>query len=355
VSSQAAWGWYMRIKASRYLISFCRSFGCFRVAGVARPWSWAVTFRPVWCWAYRTVTRSTSLPAFSNLGNVYLALKQTGLAIASYQKAIDLNPNRGAFYYNLYRAYSQETFLSGKPDKAFQRARQLDPKLVDDHLRIDSTNMNRLVIDQDLTTKTLWARFLANVIGKEGFLFRLFMAWFEIIPSGATFMVPIIFLGFLVGMSRYSRTKRFLTRCPICGSPAHRFYLGPPEHEFICFNCYRIYIQKEKLHPKIAEKKSLLVRQFQKQNQSIGRFVSFFFVGFGYVWGEGLLKGLVFLFLFFIFILRFVYWNGVIPSSIAQLSPTFWSIIFWGGLFALFYFLVTRQIVRLKPRFETET
>ncbi len=293
--------------------------------------------------------------AFSNLGNVYLAMKQTDLAIASYQKAIDLNPNRGAFYYNLYRAYFQETALSGKTDKAIQRARQLDPKLVDDHLKIDSTNMNRLVIDQDLTTKRLRARFLANVIGKEGFLFRLFMAWFEIIPSRATFLVPIIFLGFLVGMSRYSRTKRFLTRCPMCGSPTYRFYLGPPEHEFICFNCYRIYIQKEKLHPKIAEKKSLQVRQFQKQDQSIGRFVSFFFVGFGYVWGESLLKGLVFLFLFFIFILRFVYWNGVIPSSIAQLFPAFWSMIFWGGLFALFYFLVTRQIVRLKPRFETET
>jgi tetratricopeptide (TPR) repeat protein len=293
--------------------------------------------------------------AFSNLGNVYLAMKQTDLAIASYQKAIDLNPNRGAFYYNLYRAYFQETALSEKADRAIQRARQLDPKLVDDHLRMDSANMNRWVIDQDLTTKRLRARFLANVIGKEGFLFRLFMAWFEIIPSRATFLVPIIFLGFLVGMSRYSRTKRFLTRCPMCGSPTYRFYLGPPEHEFICFNCYRIYIQKEKLHPKIAEKKSLEVRQFQKQDQSIGRFVSFFFVGFGYMWGENLLKGLVFLFLFFIFILRFVYWNGVIPSSMVQLLPAFWSTIFWGGLFALFYFLVTRQIVRLKPRFETET
>ena len=67
--------------------------------------------------------------AFSNLGNVYLAQKQTALAIASYQQATDLNPNRGAYYYNLYRAYSQETFLSGKTDKAFQRARQLDPQL----------------------------------------------------------------------------------------------------------------------------------------------------------------------------------------------------------------------------------
>ena len=291
--------------------------------------------------------------AFSNLGNVYLATKQTDLAIASHQRAIDLDPNRGAFYYNLYRAYSQETFLSGKTDKAFQRARQLDPKLVAEYSRIDSPNINRLVIDQDLTTQRLWGRFLANVIGREGFLFRLFKAWFESVPSRGTFLMPILFLGFMIGMSRYIRTKRFLTRCPMCGSPTYRFYMGTSDQEFICFNCYRIFVQKEKLHPKISEKKSLQVRQFQKQNCFIGRFVSFFFVGFGYLWEKNPLKGLIFLFLFFIFILRFVYWNGVIPSSIAQLSPAFWRNIFWGGLFVLFYFLIIRQIVRIRPRFET--
>jgi len=291
--------------------------------------------------------------AYSNLGNVYWARKQADLAISSYQRAIDLDPNRGAFYYNLYRAYSQETFLSGKADKALQRAMQLDPKLVGEYSRTDSPHINRLVIDQNLNTQRLWGRFMANVIGREGFLFRLFKAWFETIPSRVTFLVPILFLGFLIGMSRYSRTKRFLTRCPMCGSPTYRFYLGTPEQEFICFNCYRIFVQEEKLHPKIAEKKSLQVRQFQKQDQFIGRFISFFFVGFGYLWGGKPLKGLIFLFLFFVFILKFVYWNGVIPSSIAQLSPAFWSMIFWGVLFVLFYFLVIRQIVRFKPRFET--
>ena len=291
--------------------------------------------------------------AFSNLGNVYLAKKQTELAITSYQQAIDLNPNQGAFYYNLYRAYSQETFLSGKTDKAFQRSRELDPQLVDYYSTIDSPNLNRLVIDKDLTTKRFWGRFLTHVIGREGFLFRLFKAWFEKIPSRINFLVPIIFLGFLIGMSRHGRTKKFLTRCPMCGNPTYRFYLGNSDQEFICFNCYRIYIQKEKIHPKIAEKRSLQVRQFQKQNHFISRFLSFFFVGFGYLWRENFFKGLIFLFLFFIFILRFIYWKGAIPSSIVQLSETLWSMIFWGVLFILFYSLSIRKIVRFKPRFET--
>ena len=293
--------------------------------------------------------------AFSNLGNVYLAQKQTSLAIASYQQATDLNPNQGAYYYNLYRAYSQETFLSGKTDKAFQKARQLDPQLIDYYSMIDSPNLNRLVIDEGLTSKKLWKRFLDQFIGKEGFLFSLFKAWFEKIPSRIPFLAPILFLGFLMGMGRYSRTKRFLTRCPMCGSPTYRFYLGTSDQEFICFNCYRIFIQKEKLHPKIVEKKSLQVRQFQKQNHFISRFLSFFFVGFGYLWREHTFKGLFFLFIFFIFVLRFAYWSGVMPSSLPQLFSTLWKWIFWGGLFLIFCILSVLQLYRLKPKFETES
>jgi tetratricopeptide (TPR) repeat protein len=310
---------------------------------------------------YRRATQqdSTFSEAFSNLGNVYLAQKQTSLAISSYQKATDLNPNRGAYYYNLYRAYSQETFLSSKIDRAFQRARQLDPNLVDYYTNIDipnrPPNFNRLVIDEVLTPQRLWNRFLDQFIGKEGFLFRLFKAWFEKIPTRIPFLAPILFLGFLIGMSRYTRTKRFLTRCPMCGSPTYRFYLGTSDQEFICFNCYRIFIQKEKLHPKIVEKKSLQVRQFQRQNHLISRFLSFFFVGFGYLWREQTFKGLLFLFIFFTFILRFVYWNGVMPSPFPQLYSTLWRWISWGGLFVIFYILSIRQLYRLKPKFETES
>jgi len=293
--------------------------------------------------------------AFSNLGNVYLAQKKTPLAIASYQQATDLDPSRGAYYYNLYRAYSQETFLSGKIDKAFQKARQLDPQLVDYYSAIDSPNPNRLVIDEFLTSQALWKRSLDQFIGREGFLFRLFKAWFEKIPSRVPFLVPLLFLGFLIGMARYFRTKRFLTRCPMCGTPTYRFYLGGSDREFICFNCYRIFIQKEKLHPKIIEKKSSQISQFQRQNHLVGKFLSFFLVGFGYLWREEILKGLFLIFLFFIFILKFVYWSGVMPSPFPQVFSPFWSYMSWGGGFILFYVLSIRYLYRLKPKFKAET
>jgi len=293
--------------------------------------------------------------ALSNLGNVYLAQKQTTLAIASYQQAIGINPDRGAYYYNLWRAYSQESYLSGKIDQALQRAQQLDPELISYYSAIDSPNLNRLVIDETLTAQRFWKRFLDQLVGTEGFLFPLFKAWFEKTPSRVPFLTPVLFLGFLIAMARYCRTKRFLTRCPMCGSPTFRFYSGTSDQEFICFNCYRMFIQKEKLHPKIVEKKSYEVQRFQTQNHLISRFLSFFLVGFGYLWREEVFKGLFLLFIFFIFTLRFAYWGGAIPSPFPRLSLTVWKWIFWGGFFVIFYLFSVRQIRRLKSKFGTET
>jgi len=292
--------------------------------------------------------------ALSNLGNAFLAQKQTTLAIASYQQAIGIHPDRGSYYYNLWRAYSQESYLSGKVDQALQRAQQLDPELISYYSVIDSPNLNRLVIDETLTFQRFWKRSLDQLVGREGYLFPLFKAWFEKTPSRVPFLTPVLFLGFLIAMARFCRTKRFLTRCPMCGSPTYRLYLGTSDEEFICFNCYRMFIQKEKLHTKIVEKKSLQIQQFQRQNDLISRLLSFFVVGFGYLWREEIFKGLLVLLIFFIFILRFIYWGGAMPSSFPRLSLNVWRWILWGGLFLIFYFVLVRQIYRLKARFKSE-
>ncbi|HLD30289.1 MAG TPA: tetratricopeptide repeat protein, partial [bacterium] len=293
--------------------------------------------------------------AFSNLGNVYFARKQTDRAIASYQTAIDLSPDKGAYYYNLYRAYAQETFLSRNIDRTFQRARRLDPALIDYYSQIDTPdrkrNANWLVIDEVLPPERFWGRLLTEFLGGKEVLYRLFKAWFERIPSRTPLMAAFLFLFFLIFMSRVARTKRFVTGCPLCGIPTHRLHLDPSNQEHVCFNCYRIFLQKEKLHPKIEERKSLQVRAFQKESRFVGWFLSFFFVGFGYLWREHLLKGLFLLFLFFLFVLRFVYWGGVIPSTVVQ-SESFWRPVVWGGLFILLYGFSLWRTYRIKPRFE---
>jgi len=292
--------------------------------------------------------------AHGNLGNVYFAKRQVEMAIASYQQAADIDPDNAAYYYNLYRAFSQETFLSGKTSKTFERARQLNPRLIDYHVLIDSPNINRQVIDEILTPQKLWARLLSQLIGKEGVPYRLFVAWFGKIPS-RIYVLPVFFLVFLVGMARGTQRKRFLNRCPMCGSPTFRFYMGETDQEAICFNCHRIFVQKEKIHPKIKEKKSIQVSQFQKKSQQLSRFLSHFFVGFSDLWGGRSFYGLVLLFLFFIFIFRFLYWNGAIKLSFSQPSLALVRGVFWGGLFIVFYLLSLRRAYGFQPKYDAET
>jgi len=65
-------------------------------------------------------------------------------------------------------------------------------------------------------------------------------------------------------------------------------------------------------------------------------------------------RGLILLFLFFVFILKLAYWNGVIPPSIAQPVTFQWGTIIWGVLFLSFYLYFLRKVIRLKPGFKTE-
>jgi cytochrome c-type biogenesis protein CcmH/NrfG len=58
--------------------------------------------------------------AFSNLGNVYLAKRQTSSAIASYEQAADLNPNQGAYITTFTEPIPRKHFFPEKRIKPFR-------------------------------------------------------------------------------------------------------------------------------------------------------------------------------------------------------------------------------------------
>jgi tetratricopeptide (TPR) repeat protein len=292
--------------------------------------------------------------AFSNLGNVYLAESRTDPAITSYERALQLEGGNGVHYFNLSRAFSQEKLLSGKADEAFQRARQLTPELVDRYSRLDQPNLpanfNRLVIDEVLKPLSLWRRAMKASFGGEGWLRPLFQPWFERKGSGTPFLWPAFFLLFLIGMSRFGKGKRFLTRCSLCGAPTYRLYRGAPGQELVCANCSRVLVQKEKLHSRLELKKSFQMERFEKQNRIVARAVSFVLVGAGDLWRGDFFRGNVFLFFFFIFLVRFVFWNGVLAASTPEVFLSPWKAISWGVLFLAFYGYSVRRMFREKAR-----
>jgi hypothetical protein len=112
-----------------------------------------------------------------------------------------------------------------------------------------------------------------------------------------------------------------------------------------------MFVQKEKLHPTIVEKKALQVKVFQKESHLVGIVVSHVIVGFGYVWLGSFFRGLLLTSLFFVFVMRFVHWDGVVTHAWVQSLPSLWTWVIWGGLFVLMYLISLRQMYRLKPRF----
>ncbi len=94
--------------------------------------------------------------AFSNLGNVYFARKQTDLAIASYQQAIELNPEQGSLLLQpLPGLFPRNlSFRKDRPGLPEGEAASI-PRLVEYYTSIDTPpHPNRLVIDEVLSPES---------------------------------------------------------------------------------------------------------------------------------------------------------------------------------------------------------
>ena len=255
--------------------------------------------------------------AFSNLGNVYLAQKQipSGHCFLSTSDRFK-SRRRGLIITTFIEPILKRPFFPGKRTKFFRRARQLDPQLVDSYSKIDSPHINRLVIDEVLTTERLWRRFSDQLFRREGFLFWLFNGWFEKIPSRIPLLVPVVFLGFLIGMSSYGQTKRFLTRCPMCGTSYLSTLLWELQRKNSSVSIAIVFLFKRKnFIPELPKRNLFRCDNFKNKTSSSPGFSLSFSSGSDTCGRNALLRDLFCSILFFIFLLRFIYWNGVIPVS----------------------------------------
>jgi tetratricopeptide (TPR) repeat protein len=110
---------------------------------------------------------SSDAEAMTNLANVYLAMGNVDQAIEFNSKAIDLNPGKASFHFNLYRANSKKTETLVKTDPSIQRATELNPQLIQHYLKIETKNMNRFVIDETLSALSLWKGVIYHLMDKR--------------------------------------------------------------------------------------------------------------------------------------------------------------------------------------------
>ena len=294
---------------------------------------------------------SSAAEAMTNLANVYLAMGNVDGAIELNSKAIDLKPRKASFYFNLYRANSKKSTNLVKMDPSIQRATELDPLLIHRYLKIETGNMNRFVIDETLSVLSMWKGVITHIMDKWIDPAGLVSVWVRPLTGQWIFVFPLLFFGMMVIFSILAKRKGGMRKCPICGSPSSRVYPRRMEGDSVCLGCYRLFVKKESLTPKLKAKKMARVTAYQKREGMVSKILSLFSLGGGHVWRNHTIKGVVLLFIFSIFILRIVHWHGLIRNAeVVPTSSPLSSKAFFIGLFACFYVISLRSISRLERK-----
>lgn len=282
----------------------------------------------------------------SNLGNLYVALGEPEKAIALYQRAIEVNPSNGIYYFNLSKALSQKSMLVMQDaDRNFQRAKDLNPKAIGAHLEIDSPHPNRIVIDHSISPEYLRKKLCAEFWRETGPSFLILDVWLGGLSPRLPFIFPIIFFVLLIVMSYISYVRRRRPgwwKCSFCGVIGTQTHGSREGRKKICIRCFRILKGKE-IDQGLKEKKLWEIKVFQRRTKLYDRLIPLILPGGGHVWKGYNLRGLFFLWIFFVFVGKFYYWRGIVPPAI----PSFASGTYGGGAlvvvaFAIFYLLVLR-------------
>jgi hypothetical protein len=208
-----------------------------------------------------------------------------------------------------------------------------------------------LVIDETLSTLSLWKDIIYRLMKKWIDPGALVSIWVKPISRGWGFACPLVFLGMMVAFSIVAKRKGGMRKCSLCGSPTRRVYPRRVEGDFICLGCNRLFVKKESLPPKLKVKKMARVKAYRKRAELASRILSLFSLGGGHVWRSHTIKGVILLFIFSMFILRRIHWHGLISNAdVIPISSPLSSEAFFIGLFACIYFISLRSITHLEKQ-----
>ncbi|HEX9949648.1 MAG TPA: tetratricopeptide repeat protein [Thermodesulfobacteriota bacterium] len=281
--------------------------------------------------------------SISNFGNLSMALGDPAQASSLYRQAIELAPSNGIYYFNLSKALSQKSMLIMQDaDQNFQKAKELSPQIIGDHLEIDSPHPNRMVIDTVITVEHLRRRFLGEFWRETGLSYFIVDVWLHDLSPRLPFVVPIFFVVAIIVLSFMGKGRREWWRCSQCGIISNQT-LGKREGmRRFCVRCFRILKGKE-IDQELKESKLRETKAFQQRMGIYDKLFLLLVPGVGHIWKGYNVSGFFYLSIFFIFLVRFSYWQGIVPPPIP--SSTYGM---FGGLpltlvaFILFYLAVLR-------------
>jgi tetratricopeptide (TPR) repeat protein len=285
----------------------------------------------------------------ANIGNIYFALGDLDKAIRLYQQAIEVNPYNGIYYFNLSKALSQKSMLLLQDaDKNFQRAKELSPSIIGAHLEIDSPQPNRSVIDEIIPLERLRKRLFSEFWRVTGPSFYGLDVWLRNLSPRFPFIFPLIFVFLLIALSYSGKRGTGWWKCSLCGGISTQAYARKEGNKKICIRCFRI-LKGKKMDQELTQRKMREIKVFQRRSGFYDRLIPFILPGGGHVWKGYNLRGLFFLWIFFIFVGKFYYWKEIVPLPIPYSTYS----IFGGGFliffaFVIFYILVLKGAYKRK-------
>jgi tetratricopeptide (TPR) repeat protein len=282
--------------------------------------------------------------AFNNLGNIYLASNRTDKAVEAYQKAIQLEPAKTESYYNLGQAYLLNLLLN-EAESEFRRARELRPQLTSFYTSISSRNPNRMAIDQTIELSRLWKRVFAETPERE----KIAGAFWQILWG----RVPLKYgeeaagglLALLLIVQLATRGKVLIRNCEKCG----RLICSRCTRSMVignqCSQCVNAFTARTSSDPQVVKQKRAEVARYQDRKKSFVRWFSLFLPGGGHLWRNDSQEGIVYLFIFILFLMKIIFWRGWIPTPVVlDISFDFLWMIITAALFLFYYGLVQYRI-----------
>jgi len=244
-----------------------------------------------------------SYKAHINLGNVCLALKQTKKAVQEYNKAVSLAPgSSAAAHFNLSRAY-QEDFKFEDADRELMKAKEIEQKRINFYLTIYSENVNRLVIDEQISRMRLWQKGYGLFSRESRIGEELWNALFGGVPFsyGTVVVLCIVAVSFFV----VSRDKmRIALRCRICGQPFCRRCQATLTEDVRCTQCVNFFKQQESPDRRIKEKTVSRITRHRTVSRIIETALALLFPGSCHVLKGYCIVGAVVLFVFSLLLLK---------------------------------------------------
>jgi Tfp pilus assembly protein PilF len=291
----------------------------------------------------------------NNLSNVYFAQGKLEQAEAAYKTALSIINNKASFHYNLYRTYLElYKFLEAQKREELFIARRLDPQLIDYHLKkiYSPTTYNRIIIDETISFKEFWNRAFQNSEEKKIVVYSLWPLFFKGIPYAyGIFFFILLSLFIFVLLFHQEVGKNLSTRCHQCGRPMKRRRLlskGGMVSEF-CSHCVNIYIQELKRDANVNGRMIEEVEKHQRRQTLVWKLLTFGLPGSGQLWLGFTGIGILYVFIFFCFIVKILFWNGFMKDPfLLNYSGSLLKIIFFALLFLLFYFFVKNKSYQKK-------